>query len=116
MFDDCILNAVVKNIENPNVKQILKLEKHMNVTYTLPENVFKNLSRIFENVFNSQQCVIPSLRIKATFSLWHMDSMSVTMFRKYTEPWVNETFENKQMFYFNLELPFSVITNQVNFM
>ncbi len=116
MFDDCILNAVVKNIENPNVKQILKLEKHMNVTYTLPENVFKNLSRIFENVLNSQQCVIPSLRIKATFSLWHMDSMSVTMFRKYTEPWVNETFENKQMYYFNLELPFSVITNQVNFM
>ncbi|XP_023348485.1 uncharacterized protein LOC111717205 isoform X4 [Eurytemora carolleeae] len=115
MFDDCILNAVVKNIGNPNVKQILKLEKHMIVTYTLPENVFKNLSRIFENVLNSQQCVIPSLRIKATFSLWQMDSMSVTMFRKYTEPWVNETFENKQMYYFNLELPFSVITNQAYF-
>lgn len=116
MFDDCILNAVIKNIENPNVEQILKLEEHMHVTYTLPENVFQNLSIIFENVLNSQQCVIPSLKIKATFSLLHMDTMSVTMFHKYTEPWVNETFENMYLFNFNLELPFSVTTNQVNFM
>ena len=112
-FDDCILDLVMKQIKNEKIKNFLKTKININISFTLDENVFEKLARIFENELYNKKCLIPSLRLDATFSIENINYFTVAMFYQNHQRWVNSTYHDHELFELNLEFPTSGVVNEV---
>ena len=111
-FDDCILNEVRKKIGNQEIGKIFKVNTDMSLSIAVDENAFRNLSVSFENELQSKQCLIPNLKLKATFTQY-IDVMQNEPFYSNNETWANETLESRETYKFYLEFPSFAIINEV---
>lgn len=109
-FDDCIINEVRKKIGNQDIGKILKVNTDKNLSIAVDENSFKNLSGVLKE--NFKQCLIPNLKLKATFAQF-IDIMQNEPFFPNNEKGTNETFESRETFQFYLEFPSFAIINEV---
>lgn len=105
-YDDCILNNLIKNVQDSNFRKLLRITVNETITIGIEESVFRNYSTKLEQELLKQTCDAPGTSLQTSFTTANRNRTMQAGF--------DTEFGLYSPIFFDVEFPISTIVNQVH--